>query len=167
MNRIRTRLREDHGFTAIEMMVVVVLIGALSLVVTNTLIKGTRSAATATDRSHAINESQRVIERIGNNVRETTQPGSLSCGANCIQVQTASQGLVNYKITGTDLTATVGGAAPHVLLKEARALTHQLANSGRGQLVTLTVERNLPFSTTDQKFVSVSTRVMVRTHRDA
>ena len=66
---MRNRMRDERGFSLVELLVVMILTGVIGGVVVAAVTSGFRTSATAESRIDAINDLQRGIQRIGRELR--------------------------------------------------------------------------------------------------
>jgi prepilin-type N-terminal cleavage/methylation domain-containing protein len=64
-----TRRQPEAGFTLVELLVVMVLLGVVGSVVTSAIVSGVNSARTTSARTHAIHELEVALQRVGRELR--------------------------------------------------------------------------------------------------
>lgn len=68
--RLRNRLRhEQRGFSLVELLVVMLLLGVVGAIVMTSIVRSLRTTSAAQDRVAALNELERGIERISRELR--------------------------------------------------------------------------------------------------
>ena len=66
------RPRRDRGFTVVELLVVMVVLGVIGTVVTSAVISSLQASSSVEDRMRAINDLQSGVERVGRELRAAT-----------------------------------------------------------------------------------------------
>lgn len=99
------RSRED-GFTLIELILVIVLIGIISASTAMLMLQGTKSYADLVNRKESLHNARLAMERISREVRMAASVGRSACTLN---VTTTDRGTISfYRDAATD-TVRIGG----------------------------------------------------------
>ena len=102
MTRLRARLGHEGGATLVEMLVIVILMGVVGSIVTNSLVLAMRTTMRSQDRSYSLAELQKGAERLSREIRSGT-PVALSASTATLDVIRNGQ---RHRLT---YTITAGG----------------------------------------------------------
>ena len=69
LNQLRARARASDGFTVVELLVVMVLLGAVGTITVAAVISSLQASSSAENRMRALNDLQAGIERVGRELR--------------------------------------------------------------------------------------------------
>ena len=113
------RMHDESGFSLVELLVAMVLMGIVGVMLLGAVIQGNRSTARAQERSEAITDLQLVMERLSRELR-AADPITLGQGA-AVEMDIVRDGQtrhLRYALTGGALVETrgSGAAAPTTVL---------------------------------------------------
>lgn len=116
------RYSQSKGFTLIEIVITIVLIGILSGIAAMIILQGVRAYSDEQSRSDSHYQARLAIERMAREIRTIKQPGLLGAAtpppvigaisgnpAASFIFTDASGATITYSLSGTTLNRTVGG----------------------------------------------------------
>jgi len=134
------RWRTEAGFTLVELLVVMVLLGIISATVAMLTLQATRAYADLLERRDNRHYARLTLERVAREVRQATAVG-LASGR--LDVTTTDRGAINIFRDGATSTVRIGGtgqpAEGTILAQNVTALTFNIENGSQPNWVEATL----------------------------
>lgn len=101
------RCRGEAGFTLVELLMVMVLIGIIAASTAMLVLQGTRAYGDLITRKEALHNPRLVLERVSREVRQASAVGLSACQLN---ITTTDRGVINVFRDAATNTVRIGGA---------------------------------------------------------
>jgi Tfp pilus assembly protein PilE len=112
----RVDLRKDRGVTAVELMIVVILMGIIGSAMTNSIVGNLRASRVLQERTEALSQLELTAGRVARQLRAAAPVQTVATGPNeAVQVRTFSRGTCTrytYRVEGTRLMQYQQGLSP-------------------------------------------------------
>lgn len=99
MSRVRARLAHEGGATLVEMLVILVLMGIVGSIVTNSLVLAMRTTMRSQDRAYSLAELQKGAERLSREIRSGTPVTLTASSATLDVIRSGQRHRLTYTIT--------------------------------------------------------------------
>jgi prepilin-type N-terminal cleavage/methylation domain-containing protein len=111
--KMKTDMKNNHGFTLLEVIIVLVLVGIISAVAGMGIVRGVEGYIFARDNSAMTQKAQLTLSRIS---REMTEISNVTTGGGTSIAFTGPRGDRTIGLSGSTITVAEGAAAGDILV---------------------------------------------------
>jgi prepilin-type N-terminal cleavage/methylation domain-containing protein len=150
--------RQEHGFTLIEIIVTIVIVGIIAYIFLNFFSLGTGSYTLIETRSDVLQDERIVLDRMVREIRQAASTITITSATDISFPYDDNNDGINetyrYYLSGSNLRRTINGASDTLILDNVTSLT--FSGDANRVTITFTVSR-------DGQSLTIQSRALRRT----